>query len=71
MGVRFNDGDFEILQPQQLERRVARLERENERQQREIDQLQRRLQRLNQRLRDVERNCCGELDLTDDESSDD
>jgi cell division protein FtsB len=57
MGLRSNDGDFGILQPQQLERRVAQLERENQRQQREIDQIQRRLQKLNQRLRNVERTC--------------
>ncbi|PAE43470.1 hypothetical protein [Bacillus sp. 7884-1] len=71
MGLRASDDDVILFQPQQLELRVNQLERQNERQQREIEQLQRRLERLNQRLRNVERNCCGELDPPDDESSDD
>jgi predicted RNase H-like nuclease (RuvC/YqgF family) len=67
MRLRASDDDVIIFQSQQLER-------QNERQEREINQLQRRLQRLDQRLdqrlRDVERNCCGELDPPNDESSD-
>lgn len=64
MGLRASDDDVIIFQPQQLER-------QNERQEREINQLQRRLERLDQRLRDVKRNCCGELDPPNDESSED